>query len=1282
MWFATSVGLFRYDSKSFKRYVHISGDKKSIASDDLKEVFCDSKGDLWIGGSAGLDRYNRETDSFTHFDHNVPNTNPEHNNQIFSIFEDQEGRLLIANEFGINAVSINGEKVTAKIIMYRKFTGGAQSVAFVTQAANGEIWAGSFNGLMQITNDGEKVNLYHINAKEKSPLLNEFSSLHISNDSIWLNSGAGGLYCFSIKTRQFELISDFKDLNGSLPIVTKITSDKKGNLWISTRSGLAYFDPISRKTRWYTNRPGNPYSLAENAILSMCLDKQGGVWLGSTFLGVSNYYPNSPSFLPWPAISQKKTDPVFVNAWMGTDKNKNLWIVENGQKKMILFDHSQSQFRTYELELSASLDYKYFYLDNEDILWAAGNTVLTSYNLKTKVHVNHSMNVPGRKDPLHGTTYRILEDSRGRFWIVGTFGALLFNKKTGEFKKYASVTYSHDLLEDLSNNIWIGGGDEVFVLKNNKTDFERLLTDKSRASGNYAAVWRLAQDHSGKIWAATRQGLQLFNKKLNRFELDSNVPLEKIEDLRIDRTGYLWAGTESELVRYHPESRSLQIYGYKDGLPYNSISIPASSVEDEAGRFYYTTTKGIFRFSPKEIGTVDHQMPIVFTSFKLSNKEIQSGDNPELLSQDINEVEEIVLKHNQNIFSLDFALLSYQRSERNRYAYQLVGFDKEWMNVNDPTVTYMNLPPGNYIFQVRASNGDGQWSKQVRQLRIKVLAPWWKTWYAYLFYTLLIAAGLYAVTRFFWIRSSFRRENALNQIKLDFFTNVSHEIRTHLSLISGPLEKAFQQSAEGKNNEKFLSYARSSSDKLLLLVNELLDFRKIQSGSVRLQVGEHDVVRVLKTVIAAFEHTANEKDIQTTFVSPERPVMLWFDIAQMQKVFYNLLSNAYKFTPEGGKIAVSVTEISNEVIISVADNGKGISDDHLRKLFTYYYQADSEKPGYGIGLALSKSIVEEHQGYLNAESHLATESSPGGTKLTIRMLRENGHFSQDQIAAKNGDSFDKVLAETMIMPDADRVSQSKQTNTILIIEDNDQLRVFIRELFEGEFKTLEAENGLRGLELANEHIPDIILSDVMMPEMNGLEVCNRLKSNVTTSHIPVVLLTARTQNEQIIEGLSSGADDYLVKPFDPRILELKIHNLIRLRDDMRTRYRQSVLMDNDAPDSSIARDMNEAFIVKLKDLVVENLSDSDFGVNELASEIGMSVSVLYRKMKSLTGMTVNEFVKSIRFNEARKLLETGVYPVGEVASMIGFEDSKYFSKEFRKTFGKTPNEMKKHVTDS
>ena len=1280
MWFATYAGLFRYDSHTLKKYLHNSSDPNSISSDMLNAVFSDSKGDLWVAGAGGLDRYNRETDNFTHIDHNLPNTNPEHNNNIYFIAEDRDHRILVGTPFGLNSVVATKGEVKVTYILHRTFEGLDKDIFSVSQTSQGDLWAGSDNGLVHVPANGNPPQVFRFHSADKSPLTNDFRTQYLDEKNvIWLGPSSGGIVHFDVVTKTFRPMEDFVAPDGGTPIVSCLLPDGKGKLWIATHSGLALFDPLSRKTVWYRNQPGNIYSLADNYIQTMCLDRQGGVWLGTYYFGVSNFYPNAPRFLSWPFTVNGISDVRYANSWMGNSRDGKLWVIDKDQKKLLLFDNSGGQTRSFDLKLRPSSDYYHFYIDGSNTLWAAGNTVLTSFNLNSGSYRHYPTVASGSDKAVDdGRVHDILEDSRGRFWLIGTFGALLFDKQTGRFRKYKSVSYAHSILEDSKQNIWIGGGDEAFVLKNGAVDFKELATDKSRGAGNFAAVWRLAEDGGGKIWAVTRQGLQSFDHSSGTFRLDPKITLSKIEDIQIDKNGYFWLATESELTRYHPDKRTLQTYGYQDGLPFNGISRPASSVKSASGMLYFTTNKGIFQFSPGQVTARSGTSQLVLTQLKLLDREVRAGDDTDLLVRNIDQTRELTMHHDQDIFSISFALLSFPRSERNRYAYKLEGFDNTWTYTGNQSATYMNLPSGNYVFTVRAANGDGYWNPDPLRLKINILPPWWKTWYAYLAYILLSAVTVYAVTRFFWLRSSFRKENALNQVKLDFFTNVSHEIRTHLSLVIGPLEKASQQAKEGKNVDHYLGYARSNSDRLMLLVDELLDFRKIQSGSVRLQVQEYDVVKIIQSVIAAFEHSAIERDIQTSLLCPDEPVVLWFDMGQMQKVFYNLISNAYKFTPDGGKIKVRIAEFSNEVLITIEDNGKGISEEHLRKLFTYYYQADSEKPGYGIGLALSKSIVEQHRGYLTAESSLATKFSHGSTTLTVRMLRENRHFDPDEIVTKSNEYFGSIPGATMTVPVSQDPLPERHVNTILIIEDNDQLRLFIRELFQHEFNVLEGENGLRGLELANEHMPDVILSDVMMPGMNGLELCSRLKGNIATSHIPIVLLTARTQNKQILEGLASGADDYLVKPFDPRILELKVANLIHLRNGLKEFYRESVTSDQQTA-SRIAQDVNEAFIGKLKALLIENISDPKFGVNELALQVGMSVSALYRKLKSLTGMTVNDFAKAIRLHEAKKLLESGVYNVGEVATIIGFEDSRHFSREFAKAFGKKPNEIKKQI---
>ncbi|GAA4442517.1 hypothetical protein GCM10023091_29500 [Ravibacter arvi] len=969
---------------------------------------------------------------------------------------------------------------------------------------------------------------------------------------------------------------------------------------------------------------------------------------------------------------------------MGLTPDQRPWLMAQDKKQVVLFDRTTNKTVGYSLDAGFVKNIDHFFIDEQDVIWCAENTLLRSYDLKTGLRKDYPF--PSRLVVPNGRSrvLCIIQDRFGRLWVGGGPGLLRFDKQTATFHDTGVQAVLGSLLEDSKGNIWGGDDNQVWLIRNGTEQAEKILLNQTVSPENagYAFVWRIAEDPAGRIWLATLQGIRLYDPGTRRFDLyrdDVNrLPLSG-DDIQSDPDGYLWISNGNRLLRFHPDKKTLQSYGYKDGLPKNALLLLNATMKDRTGTLFFNTTREMFSVNTHQVSTNDKQAPLVISSLRLFNKVVRANDETGILTQDVSRVKEIVFRHDQNIFSLDFALLSFARSHQNKYRYRLDGFDKEWNDAPVPSATYMNLPPGTYTFLVEAANGDGYRNPKPLQLKITVRPPWWKTWYAYLSYLLLTALIVYTVTRFFWLRSSFRRENALNQAKLDFFTNVSHEIRTHLSLISGPLERVYEQFKTGKNIENNLNYARNNSDRLMLLVNELLDFRKIQSGNVRLQVQAYDVVKIIKSVLSAFEHLAKEKDIETVLVCPETEVRLWFDVAQMQKVFYNLLSNAYKFTPDGGKVRVCITETPDEVHISVEDNGKGIAKEYLAQLFTYYYQADSEKPGYGIGLALSKKIVEQHRGRLTAESRPASGPEPGSTVLAVHLRQNKRHFSPDEIKSEDTGEIVPVFTETAGVTANGTAERPQTGNTILVIEDNDELRAFIRELLGGKFNTLEASNGLQGLELAREHIPDLVLCDVMMPGMNGLEVCSELKNTTATAHIPVVLLTARTQNEQIIEGLASGADDYLTKPFDPRILELKIDNAIRVRDNLMERYRRSLFQEQDSGDS-LARDLNEAFIARLKTLVAENISDPDFGVNELAREMAMSVSALYRKLRSLTGMTVNDFVKSIRFNEARKLLESGVYLVSEVATMIGFEDNRYFSREFKKIFGKNPNEIRNPVS--
>lgn len=1276
MWFGTEAGLYRYNSKTFNLYYHGKHNNPKF----IRDVKTDSQGNIWVASiRSGLYLYKPDADTFTNFEPDSTSVNSLSHHSVNCVLVDRKSQVWAGTQHGLSRLTNDHGKISITRHLQTEFSGQTLQIRSLVEDNSGNIWIATGDGLIKMRNDGSQPRLFRIPSSKTQIQLSEFLFVYAdSSGIIWLGSNATGLYQFNPVTENFKLVASLKTPDGEFPRVCQMVPDGKGKYWMATSVGLVHFDPFTQQADWYDNRPGDPNSLGNTMLFSVYLDRQGGLWCGSFYSGISYIHFDSPRFRSWPFAADDLRNRSFSNSWLGKGKAKQIWAISDNMDKLLVFDRYGKNPSTYDLKFSQEADYYGVYLDENDVLWAAGNAILTSLNLRTGSYRHYPLIIEGQSIPVNARTFAIFKDSHKRFWIGGYYGLLLFDQKKGKFIMQNAPDMSvRSIYEDSRGNIWIGGSNEIYRVSAKNITSSKPPLEKIPVGPNKAEYfWRIAEDLSGNIWAAGTTALFQYNLKNNRFELNKDVPGGSIKDVVPDGQGYLWLNAANKLYRYHPQKRTFQSYGYADGLPQNGLLTQGFGIADARSNLYFMTNRGMFSLETAAIATNNEIAPIMLTSLKLYNKEVATGDNTGLLPEPLWKTKEITFQHDQRIFTLDFALLDYVRSDHNKYAYKIDGIDRDWNYIENPSATYTNLPSGTYTFQVKAANGDGFWMKEPLKLKIIILPPWWKTWYAYLFYLVAIGGAIYAINRFSWLRTSFRKENALNQVKLEFFTNVSHEIRTHLSLISGPLEKAHQQLQNGEDAARNVNYARNSSDRLMLLVNELLDFRKIQSGSVRLLVREHDVVRIMKSIIAAFEHISREKEIETSLVCPDTPVLLWFDIAQMQKVFYNLLSNAYKFTPIGGRVSVCITEISDEVSILVEDTGKGISPDHLRKLFTYYYQADSEKPGYGIGLALSKSIVEQHHGHLTAESNLASESESGRTTLGIRLLRGNRHFSVEEILTNGSDYVAGIFADPLATTVMSNTVADTQPNTILIIEDNEELMAFICELFEGEFNTFTAENGLRGLELANEHIPDIILSDVMMPEMSGLEVCRQIKSHTSTAHIPVVLLTARTQSEQIIEGLEVGADDYLMKPFDPRILVLKINNLLRLQVDMKERYRQSVLVEQEAP-SSLAHDLNAEFIAKLRSVVTENISDSSFGVNNLAVQVGMSVSVLYRKLRSVTGMTVNEFIKTIRLNEAKKLLEAGVYQVSEVAFIVGFEDSRYFSKEFRKMFGKSPTEFKK-----
>ena len=652
-----------------------------------------------------------------------------------------------------------------------------------------------------------------------------------------------------------------------------------------------------------------------------------------------------------------------------------------------------------------------------------------------------------------------------------------------------------------------------------------------------------------------------------------------------------------------------------------------------------------------------------------------------MLTEDIGLTLEVTFSHDQNIFAIDFALLNYIKPEKNTYAYRLEGFEKDWNYVKTSSATYTNLPPGTYTFVVKGANNDGIWSKMPGKLTIHVLPPLWKTWWAYCLYVIAAVAAILFVTRYFYMTALFKREHELHQTKLNFFTNVSHEIRTHLTLIQGPVERLMLTRQHDEDVQTHLSLVRKNANRLLRLVSELMDFRKAETNHLALQVTRNDLVSFLDGVFRDFSFLSQHRNIESVFECEAGELPLYFDAGQMEKVIFNLLSNAYKFTHDGGKVSLSVSETDAAVKIRIEDDGIGIAPQYLGKLFANFFQIydhGKQNTGYGIGLALSKSIVELHQGELTVESTVEQLNKKGRTCFTITLLKGSNHFAPGQLETAAGIVEDNTLLVETEQARVPEPASDGDRPVVLLVEDNEEVRTFIAGALGSHYHIIQTENGEQGWATAVESIPELIISDVMMAEMDGLALCTKLKTDERTSHIPVILLTAKASLNHQLSGLKMGADAYMPKPFSIQLLELNVRNLLSSRRLMQQKYSRQITLQ---PQNVVIESVDEQFLSRIVAITEEWMDNPDFGVAMLAEKIGMSQSVLYKKLKAVTDLSVNDFLKSIRLKRAAQLLRQQKMNVYEVAYAVGYDDRKYFSKEFKKQFGKTPTEYAADVQE-
>lgn len=1320
IWIATENGLNKFDGTRFSIYRHNATDSTSLKNNYVRTLFEDSRGNFWIGCINGLQRYDRATDNFHELF--ISRKDGRKNPHITSIIERRNGDLWIATS-GQGAISLKKNSNPASFHIETELTDriGSNYLNVIFEDSRQNLWiATEEKGLYRYSPESKELKSYkapyHIAGDDVSAICED------AHGQIFVGTLTKGL--FRLSSRQegnFEPVLYQNRMN--LNIRTLII-DTRGKLIIGTDGeGVKEYQP-QQDIIVDSEINAGPLDFSKSKVHSLIEDKDHNLWLGIfqkgliLVPGISNKF----DYYGYKSIHNNTIGSSCVMAihtdeqatiWIGTD-NDGLYAINDQGKQLRHYTHQAGNPQSVPGTILC------LYEDSNQELWLGSYfDGLARMNKQTGTCQDATSLLQGNLNAGKPKVSCIIEDKNKNLW-VGTYGSGLYkiNLPTQHVTYYESTRNENDdwsinrlpndwisyLLEDKEGMIWIGTYKGLAVLNPQTDNFINYKKQNNLLPGY--VVYSLLESSNGEIWAGTSEGLVCLNKdRLTPvlFTTADGLPSDIICGLAEDEKKNIWISTHQGISKLNPPEKKFINYYAGDGLQGNEFTRTAV-FKDKRGKIFFGGTNGVTAFYPQDITEIKKEMNVLITGFHVANRPVKKGDksgNNVITDTAVMDTEQFTLAYNENTFSIDFSVLEFSNPDRISYQYKIKELGDEWISTQPGTnrVTYSSLKPGKYTFSVQARDHNN--FSNIRTVTIAITPPWYQTWWAKVIWGCLGALLIYALTMYILSRIRHRQEvmrqkhmEQINEAKLQFFINISHEIRTPMTLIISPLEKLLAEHSE--KQPVYLMIYRNAQ-RILRLINQLMDIRKLDKGQMHLKFRETDIVGFINDLMQTFNYQAQKKNITFTFekeLEGADSLKVWIDLNNFDKVLMNVLSNAFKYTHEGGNIEVSLKTGHNDAYrgalkdyfeIDITDNGIGIDKNKIEQIFERFYQIDNDMTqsnfGTGIGLHLSRSLVELHHGIIKAENR----EDGQGTRFIIRLPLGSNHLKAEELENPEETGSEPTISqlpkdsiyetEEENKTNEYRKHKAKTRYRVLIVEDDEEIRRYIRSELDSDFRIYECTNGREGLETILKEKPDLVISDVMMPEMDGITLCRKIKQNININHIPIILLTAKSKAEDQIEGLEIGADAYIVKPFNTELLRTTISNLIANRE----RLRGKLVGEQQVEEKITKIEMksnDEILMSKVMKTINDHLADPTLNVEMLAANVGMSRVHMHRKLKELTNQSARDFIRSIRLKQAANLLREKNLSVSEVAYATGFSNLSHFSNTFRDFYGISPSEYK------